>query len=235
MTEELSDIESERRWRRRYETRKRIAAIFHEIKLVAVYFTPTALFYACGVMFPWTIGPNFMTSLSDAPTWASCVFGSLALISFMIILSRIKGGSIGFTEGGIWRRSYVTYLPVRTYSLIQFPLAFIPVSIMMIDRALSWSLLNPACATQSTRDYFLLSLDALAKGAVIDLFESFHVDVFACGPNKDSVVASLIVFAVRSFSTYVMVYSVVRVFLRHAQLTEAAARRAQTDPVRAGL
>jgi hypothetical protein len=61
-----------------------------------------------------------------------------------------------------------------------------------------------------------LASESRVKGVFIDFFESFHINVYACGTHKGSFIASMVVFAIRSFSTYFVVYTVVRVFM-HAR------------------
>jgi hypothetical protein len=205
-------------WHRAANDKKqsRIRVFLREAVRVVFYFIPTALLYAFGAFAGWRIGPDFMSSVRDPLTLISGALGLVALLSLLAIFRRRRLGIIGDTgTEHIVLPLFSTYLPQpRTYLLMQIPLAFIPLGIMMIDKAASWSLLEPACTTSSLSDYFLLTLDSLAKGAVVDFFESFRINLYACGVNEGSFVASLIVFAIRSFSTYVIVYTIVRVFLR---------------------
>jgi hypothetical protein len=160
-----------------------------EAKRVVLFFIPTTLLYMSGVLYRGKIGSNFMNSFWDPLTNISWGLGFFAVLSLIVLLYRMLHGRIGLTDGILrspsW--SFPSYLQSpRSYFLLQWPLAFIPFGVMMLDKAASWSLLDPACATGSISDYFLLTLDSLAKGALIDFFESFHINLYACGAHKGS-------------------------------------------------
>jgi hypothetical protein len=59
----------------------------------------------------------------------------------------------------------------------------------------------PACDGLGPRDYYLFVLDCLAKGAILDFFESYHIDLYRCAPARHSFTVSTTVFLVRAFAT----------------------------------
>jgi hypothetical protein len=91
-------------------------------------------------------------------------------------------------------------------------LPVLPILIAGSANYFSIEILDPGCANPSMKSVTWLVIDSLAKGGLLDLMESFHVDLYTCPPNRDSLAVSCIVFALRCFSTYVIVWFVIKLW-----------------------
>jgi hypothetical protein len=56
-------------------------------------------------------------------------------------------------------------------------------------------------------DYYLYVLDNIAKGALIDFFQSYDLNIWRCPPQKRHMAVGTINFGIRSFSTYIVIWS----------------------------
>jgi hypothetical protein len=68
-----------------------------------------------------------------------------------------------------------------------------------------------------------LVIDSMAKGALLDLMESFHINLSACAPNRHSWTASSIIFLIRGFSTYFVVWSIMMLWAMRPSATSRLA------------
>jgi len=92
-------------------------------------------------------------------------------------------------------------------------MGLLPFTLFLTDSLIGWQLLDPSCSARHAPDYFWLTLDSFAKGVMLDLMESFHMDIYACGPNHRSLLTSTIVFGMRTFITYIVIFGIMKIYL----------------------
>jgi hypothetical protein len=130
---------------------------------------------------------------------AKLIFGGFGVVAIIFLM---------WVHHGSRQRLPVT-TPLLTLSHFVSAAAFIPFVLIGLT-VLGWSLF-PATCTPRVSDYFWFTFDNLAKGAIVDLFESFGVDFNTCQPKRDVFVGSAN-FAIRSYSTYFLVMLALRVW-----------------------
>ena len=96
--------------------------------------------------------------------------------------------------------------------------AFLPIIISILVAYAGIQLFDAACPNPQMAQVTWLVIDSMAKGALLDLMESFHIDLSACAPNKASWAASSIVFLIRAFSTYFVVWAVMKLWAMRPSL-----------------
>jgi hypothetical protein len=72
-------------------------------------------------------------------------------------------------------------------------------------------LFSPDCGPTSMSDYCFYVLDNIAKGAILDFFQSFDINLWRCPPRRGSFAVGVINFALRTFTTYVVIWAAVRI------------------------
>jgi hypothetical protein len=88
--------------------------------------------------------------------------------------------------------------------------AFIPWVLAVLHVTGLFQLFPPAaCPGPEIRDFHLFVLDNIAKGAFIDLVQSFHISLAHCSPS-DSYVASGVSFMLRLYTSAIMVAAAVK-------------------------
>jgi hypothetical protein len=95
-------------------------------------------------------------------------------------------------------------------ALTLFPSAYFlsAISLKYLDLQLGPFLFAAGC-TPHVSDYFYYVLDNIAKGAVLDFLQSFGINLWKCSPQR-GVVVGTITFALRSYTTYVVIFALVR-------------------------
>jgi hypothetical protein len=83
------------------------------------------------------------------------------------------------------------------------------------------TLFVPACGVPHVSDFFWYTLDNVAKGALIDVLQSFHIDFFACEPRRVFWV-SCINLAIRSYVSAIVVWFGVRALMRWREFKVSA-------------
>ena len=149
-----------------------------------------------GSIAPYTLTEEYFRSPYDMLTLATIGLGAVAMASMVELLRRRVWGRIGATLPG---------LP-RSWMLIAPAALLFPLLLAILDHAFKLPILDPDCASGQVADYFLLTIDSLAKGALVDFLESFRIDLHSCGFDKSSWWASAIEFTMRSFTTYIIIH-----------------------------
>jgi hypothetical protein len=103
-------------------------------------------------------------------------------------------------------REPAIFSTLTTLGLVFGFINLIPHWVRMIDSIYDDMLFFPTCGTPTVRDYYLYVLDCLAKGAIIDLLDSFNINLYECAPAKGVFIVSMTTFLTRSLSTYVVVW-----------------------------
>ncbi len=172
--------------------------------MIILFFASVVGTYVWGLAYAGAISSDFMQSMADPQTIATVLILAVSLYAIVQLLYRFFRGRIGATEihGGLF--STAILLPL---ALLSFPFL-----LLVVDWFWSHSILDPACGGRAVSDYFLLAIDNLAKGLALDLLESFHIDLYACPPRANSFIASSSIFAIRSFTSYILIYAVIKLY-----------------------
>jgi hypothetical protein len=133
-------------------------------------------------------------------TWA---LGFPMLVIFILVVKFLKEFSLDDRPSDA--PEVVKYF--ISFEMLLLAVLTLPLFLSAVATTFSLQLLDPACPTPRLKEYTWLVLDSVAKGMLLDLMESFHIDIHTCGPNDRSYVASTVVFLIRSFSTYIVVLS----------------------------
>ncbi len=98
-----------------------------------------------------------------------------------------------------WTRLWFVYVDMLII-LIQVPLVLIMLSTLGLI-----NIFNVACGSIYVRDFYWFILDNIAKGAIIDFMQSYNINIYSCAQNNNFI-TSTIVFTIRIFSTYVVIW-----------------------------
>lgn len=157
-----------------------------------------------GAAYIW--GIFFAGSVDDAAEilfWGAAFSVMVTGLVVFILINRIFKQTVGMT---------VLYGGLPTLFYLPLSLLFFPSALFLADQMWGAQLFDPACGAARVPDYFLLAADGLVKGFALDFMESFHIDLFSCRANPDSVVASTFVFLMRCFTSYVLVFAIVQIY-----------------------
>ena len=99
--------------------------------------------------------------------------------------------------------------------------AFLPFLLLLLS--VGFGIPRLSCAQPRMIDFTWLAYDSIAKGLLLDFMESFHLDLHTdrCRPLKESWGTSTIIFLLRGFSTYVVVWLLYRLSMRFLPLMRA--------------
>ncbi len=157
------------------------------------------------VLGAWTdaqLGAEYFRDPLDPLTLASCAVLIVGLTAFVKLIMRRVLDRIGATAVGL-PRSWMLIIP----TVLVFP-----VTLAILDRAVGLPILEASCRDGDVADYFLLAFDGLAKGAFIDVMESFRIDLHRCGYDETSWPESTADFAMRSFTTGIIVHTMLHTY-----------------------
>jgi hypothetical protein len=91
-----------------------------------------------------------------------------------------------------------------------------PIGLVMLDQARGVTIFGEQCPTASLSDYSYFVLDNFAKGALIDVLQSFNIDLYRCAPVKSNLYVSLCNLFLRSYMTYIVVWAFLGIWVRRA-------------------
>jgi hypothetical protein len=137
-----------------------------------------------------------MSSSTLSNTWGY-VFLVLASLANFLTMRAVPDDKV--FEGAPWRNVYGHTLVFLF--LLFMSAAALPPLVAGISTTLRVELLDKSCGSPQMRDVAWLVIDSLAKGALVDFMESFHVDLHTCPANRHSWATSIIVFTIRMIST----------------------------------
>jgi uncharacterized membrane protein YidH (DUF202 family) len=79
-----------------------------------------------------------------------------------------------------------------------------PIFLLAFDNGFGPYLFTNSCDNPRGRDYYWYVFDNIVKGAILDLFQSYHINFWTCEPDKTKIVSS-VSFFIRSVVTYVLI------------------------------
>jgi len=138
---------------------------------------------------------------------------------------------------------FVVYFPIVAYlrrqqsnafnqiGTLAYCISLAPLSLGFLTHQMQWQIFTPSCGAPTVSDYHWFILDNLAKGALADIMESFHLNIYRCPPDPESIVASISTFLVRLFSTAVVLYTMAKVYRRWRRKIIRVQQDALYDPV----
>jgi hypothetical protein len=140
---------------------------------------------------------------------ASLLISPLILILTVLLLRRMGKGDRPVEHGDIGSFDHVVGLLLLTTIVFMLSLA-------ALDAFTGGVILDTSCSSRTYREYGWFVLDSLAKGTIVDLLESFEIDLYRCPPAK-TIYAKAATFLIRSYSTYVVVWWLFRFMKRSWQ------------------
>ena len=167
------------------------------------------LYYALQTDFSTQRADSYMNLTWPKPTYD--VWGIYWIIRFAIFNPMLTFGLLAVGVAFAIRRSSDMPTSVDlalTLVASLYVAAFLPIMISILVTYAGVQLFDDQCRDPQMAQVTWLVIDSMAKGALLDFMESFHIDLSACAPNRHSWTASSIIFLIRGFSTYFVVWAI---------------------------
>jgi hypothetical protein len=137
---------------------------------------------------------------------------SLSPLSIIAVLLIVAGMAVCFAYYRlvVIRREGGTHMEALALVLLATPLLVV----LLIDVIMDADIFEKTgrCAAPSVRDYYLYVSDNIAKGVLIDLMQSYGIDLFECRPKRSWEVGTLN-FLIRSYSTYLVIWAAAQLWV----------------------
>ena len=154
------------------------------------------------------------------PWWTIYIFPFGLLIGILYTLSELMDAQ--HLRYG-WQRSFASL------SIGIFILGFIGVCLQNLDSPSASWLFSSECGTTTLSDYYFYMLDNIAKGAVLDLLQSYDIHLWRCPPRKGSLLVGTLNFAIRGYVTYIVIRTALMAWRqwRHERVVISTHRQSQ--------
>jgi hypothetical protein len=182
--------------------------------MLLLYLAAVVCVYAWGLFYVGALGEHVVLDglFGHGPGTGAAIVAALTMlmlfVALFLLLYRRQRMAFGATRVG----------EPRSVAMMLLMIGILPFALIATDMLTGWQLLDPSCSARHVPDYFWLTLDSLAKGAVLDVLESFHIDFYACGASRQSLIASAEVFGMRTFTTYIVVFGLVQIYSNNVRM-----------------